>query len=269
MMQKNTKTVKQVKKPFLPGNPTDENTVKKILKFFGLHILLFFVTFIVSSLSSFNIVALRIAVNAAIGILCLFIMFNKGRGDGSDAVARGEILYQRKEKGLEVTEGERKLSFHPLKGFLNAILGLFPFLIIAIIIAVTAQKQITGYGVLPSWMSTYTRQGEIGDALIAYTNPAGMSFMDILRVVLRLCMMPVVGMIGAENKELILLAERLSPIILLLPSVSYGVGYLQGPKDRSRVHTEIAENIKKRKHREKKERKIRLSFQPKEPEKLN
>ena len=40
-------------------------------------------------------------------------------------------------------------------------------------------------------------------------------------------------------------------------TIAYGIGFLQGPGLRSRVHTEIAENTKKRIRREKRERRLR------------
>ena len=59
-------------------------------------------------------------------ILVLFILYNQGQTHGAEAVARGEILYQRQEKGLEITASERRLSYHPLKGYVTALIGMIP-----------------------------------------------------------------------------------------------------------------------------------------------
>ena len=48
------------------------------------------------------------------------------------------------------------------------------------------------------------------------------------------------------HRDGMLLLERLSPIIVLLPAIAYGTGYLQGQKERTRIHTGIAENRKSR-----------------------
>ena len=81
--------------------------------------------------------------------------------------------------------------------------------------------------------------------------------------------MPFISMCGAENKDIILIVEKLSPVLVLLPALAYGIGYLQGPAMRKRVHTEIAANRRKRMLREKRERKARIAIKPKEPEQLN
>ena len=268
MKQDKTATV-TVRKPFLKGKPTDENTFRNILRFFGLMLLLVFMTFIVCTMTGFSSAVLRIAVNLAIETLILFILFNRGTVHGTEAVSRGEILYQHQVRGQEVTENERKLPYHPAKGFLNGILGTLLMLIPAIVLAFTAQRQMTGAGVLPGWMESYLRRDDIGNALVSYTNPGGISVTEILRIIVRICIMPFISMIGGENKEALLIAEKLSPILLLLPACAYGIGYLQGPKARARIHTEIAENTKKRIRREKKARKTRQRTRPHGPQQLN
>ena len=72
----------------------------------------------------------------------------------------------------------------------------------------------------------------------------------------------------AVGTDAMLLAERLSPLIVLLPAAAYGTGYLQGQKERTRIHTGIAENRKSRARKEKRARKARMN-RPKGPEQLN
>ena len=59
-------------------------------------------------------------------------------------------------------------------------------------------------------------------------------------------------MIGYNNKYALLTIERLSPLILLIPAVSYGTGYMTGRKIRTRIHTVISENDRKRIRKENK-----------------
>lgn len=262
------KKTAEIAKPFLRGAPTDENTVRLALKFFGSLLLIAFMSFIVCSMTSFDSVFLRILVNGAIEALILLILFSKGADLGTDGVARGEILYQHVQNGQPVSSGERKIPFHSCKGFLIGVCGTVPLLLPAVILALTAEKQMTGAGTLPSWMETFMRRPEIGGALAAYTQAVSVSFTDIIRLIVRIAMMPFVSMAGADNRGLLLLLERLSPLILLLPALAYGIGYLQGPARRKTVHTEIAENRRKRISREKRERKKR-NIVHKEPEQLN
>ena len=266
--QRKKKPAQTVRKPFLTGSITDENTVKNVLKFFGIMLLAVFMSFIVCTMTSFNNDILRIGANALIVILILIIFYNSGLNQGTDAVARGEILAQRREKGLEVTRNEQKLCYHSMKGYFNAFCGTILFLIPAIILAFTAERQVTEAGVLPSWMNSMTRRSEIGDALISYTQHDSMTAADALRMIVRICIMPFISMAGSGNKDLLLTIERISPVLLLLPAAAYGTGYIGGKGMRTRVHTEIEENKKIQKRRELKERKSR-NRTPRQPEQLN
>ena len=121
------------------------------------------------------------------------LFYNNGAGKGADAVAHGEILYQKKERGQTFSESEQKICFHPMKGYLIGVLGTLPFLIAAVILAVKTAPQVTGAGSLPSWMQAYTRRSDIGDALISYTQPEdvlymlvrnakGINYLDTIRI---------------------------------------------------------------------------------------
>ena len=270
MSEKKKKPVTPVSKPFVKGGPTDEMTVRKAAAHFGMLFAAAILSFLVCSMTGVESVILRVLMNGLVIAVILMIFYQRGVNDGSDAVARGEILYQRQERQLPVSESEKRMSFHPAKGFLNGALGTLPLFLVAAVYAVIAQKQVTGYGVLPGWTEIYLRRTEIGAPLTAYTQTAGLSAQDMLRIFDRICVMPFVSMAGAENTDAVLLVERLSPLLLLLPAVAGGAGYLQGVSVRTRVHTEIAENRKKRARREKKARKARLgNMKPKEPQQLN
>lgn len=256
-------------KPFLKGAPKDENTVRQALKFFGALLLVAFMSFLVCSMTSFKNDILRIGINLVIESLILVIYWNRGADLGTEGVARGEILYQHVQKGQDVSEGEKKIPFHPAKGFVIGILGSILFLVFALILAFTARRQMTGAGGLPSWMDSYMRRSEISGALAVYTQAEPMYITDIIRIIVRLMIMPFISMAGAENRGALLLAERLSPVLVLLPAVAYGAGYLQGPARRRIIHTEIATNAKKRRIREKREKRSRISAAPKGPQQLN
>ncbi len=269
MTAKNKKPVPQVKKPFVTGAPTDERTVPGALSFFGVLVLAGFMSFLVCSMLNMDSNILRIVLNLMAEALILVIFFNNAVGRGADAVARGEILYQKQERGTPFADSERALCFHPLKGYLNGLLGSLPILLCALVLAVMARRQSTGFGVLPGWMNGYLARDEIGGALAAYTSHPGLTVEDVLRIIIRVVLMPFVSMIGSENRDGLLLLERLSPLLVLLPALSYGIGYLQGPEQRKKVHTEIAANARKRRIREKREKKARIAIKPKGPEQLN
>ena len=266
--RKTAQPVKQVRKPFLTGSPTDERTAKSALVFFGTLLITAFMTFLVCSAITMDIPVLRIILNLVVETMVLFIFYNSAIAKGSEAVARGEILYQRQEKGQTFAASEKAVCFHPLKGYVTGFLGTVPFLVCAVILACLAQRQTTGAGTLPSWMNGYVQREEIGEALVAYTTAEGFRAVDILRIFIRIVIMPFVSMAGAENRDAMLLAERLSPLIVLLPAAAYGTGYLQGRKERTMIHTGIAQSRKNRARKEKRERKARMN-RPKAPQQLN
>ena len=268
--QSRTGSVQEVKKPFLTGSLTDENTVKNSLAFFGFMIIIFFVSLITCVSATFGNTILRILINTAVAAVVIMLFYNNGAGKGADAVAHGEILYQKKERGQTFSESEEKICFHPMKGYLIGVLGTLPFLIAAVILAVKTAPQVTGAGSLPSWMQAYTRRSDIGDALISYTQPEGMALMDYLRAAVRICIIPFVNIIGNSDKYGMVLLERLSPLILLLPAAAYGTGYIRGKKIRSRIHTAINENNRKRIRRDRKKKAARnTGSRSREPEQLN
>ena len=260
---------KIIEKPFIKGALTDENTVRQSLKFLGILVITSLMTFLVCSLTSFKSDILRILINIVIETLVVVIYLDRGAALGTDAVARGEIVYQHMEKGIEVSEGEKRIPFHPAKGFVIGFAGSALFLILAVILAVTAQRQMTGAGVLPSWLDSYMRRSEISGALAQYTQSGSVYFADIIRIVVRILIMPFISLAGAENRALLLTIERLSPLFVLIPAISYGSGYLLGTSRRTKIHSEIAENRRRRVSRERREKKARISHAPKGPEQLN
>ena len=260
------KPVQPVMKPYMQGTLTDRNTIRDALAVLGIFALCVFVGFIVCTMAMFDNMFLRILVNGILELLMLFFFYNNGCNKGTETVARSEIMQERTEKGLPVTEDERRTCYRKWKGFLIAFLGMLPVLICCILLAVTTQRMQIGYGALPNWISTLRRRVEIGSAIAYYSIPDPVTLEGVMRTIVRVMIMPVVAIVGANNKDALLILERLSPLVVLLPVIAYGTGYTQGVALRNRVHTAIKKNENKRKRKERKERKKRA---PREPEQLN
>ena len=261
---------KEVQKPYLTGSALDERTVRNSLIFFGTLIVVFFIAFIACASATFSSFLLRLILNGAAIILTAIIFFNSGSKRGADDVTRGEILWQKKEKAQNISDSEKRLCFHPLKGYVTGLIGTLPFFILALYLALNTSVQMTESGTLPSWMQAYTKRSDIGNALVNYTQPDGMHLLDAVRAIVRITILPFINLIGSSNKHGILIAERLSPLILLIPSVSYGCGYQSGRRIRTQIHTAISENDRKRNRSDKRKRNTeRKQAQGKEPEKLN
>ena len=261
---------KEVRKPFLRGSAFDENTAKQGLIFFGTLIVVFLVTFIACASASFSSFILRLILNLAVIAVVLMVFYNNGAGQGADAVTRGEILFQKQEKGQAFSESERRVCYHPMKGFLTGLIGTLPFLAAAAVLAVNTALQTTEAGTLPSWMQAYAARSDIGNALVNYTQPEGMKALDYVRALVRICILPYVNIVGYSSKYGMLVTERISPLLLLLPALSYGTGYLTGRKIRTRIHTVISENDRKRVRKEKRNKSRKnTGSRNREPERLN
>ena len=273
-MPASKKPVKKVTQPYLKGKPVDSALPLNALRFFGGLGLLMLMNVLLSALMSLETAWLKALVCILIILGTVVLFFLAGAGSGTKLVARSENFYDRKASGRTMYAGEEASCYHPLKGLLYALVGSLPVLAVAIWLALIAQRQVTSYGVLPSWVST-SAQPQLAAALDYYNTAATTSVETILRVIVRLLILPYVGLVGSESSEALLTLERLSPLLLLLPAISYGIGFTQGPARRTLVHTKIAENIRQRRKQEKKAQKkrsgslITAPVKQKKPEELN
>ena len=97
-----------------------------------------------------------------------------------------------------------------------------------------------------------------------------MQLIDTIRAIIRFSILPFINIIGTADKSGILTAERLSPLILLMPAAAYGCGYQTGRKIRTQIHTVISDNDRKRIRREKRRRNAgKTAARDHSPEKLN
>lgn len=258
--------VKPVVKPYLTGKPTDKGTVKSAAMFFGSLIIMAVANLLLSAVLMWDNAFMRIAFNILMVLAIYAIFFQSGATKGTTAVGQGEIMYQRRENGKTVHQDDEASCYHPAKGFIIGLIGSIPLIVCAVMLAVMAKRQMTGLGALPSWLTVLERREEIGGALGYYHEYASMGLVDGLRLTVRMCVMPFINMVGSSNPDGLLTAERVSPLLAILPALAYGLGYTQGVKVRSKVHTDIALNKRKA---AKKERKRRQARAPKGPEQLN
>ncbi len=254
-------------KPFLRGKPLDSSCIGGALKFFLYLIMMGLAFLFIGVVLSFDSLVLRIALNGSLIVLMLAIMFQSGSVSGTAAVSAGEIAWQRRETGRMVNQAEINACYHPVKGFLTALFGSIPLLIAATALALMAQRQMTSIGALPSWVTALKDNADVGGGLAVYSQQSSLTAETVLRLLIRSCLMPVVSIIGADNKDAMLLMEQLSPLMCCVPMIAYGLGYTQGVRVRAMVHANIALGKKKAKKKAKKEQRSRV--QPRGPEQLN
>ena len=255
---------KAEKTPFLTGAPYDSHVPKAALALFGAQFAMAFVFIMLGAVLSFDNVPLRLITNGLVLLAMVLVFYSSGVSGGTVAVNQGEIMYRRQQTDRDISAEELKRCYHPLKGFVIGILGCLPLLLCALILAVIARRQMYSPGALPSWVTGLVRADEVTAPLTVYTRQAGLGLEAVLRIIVRMSLMPIVNMVGGESADAMLLLERLSPLLVLLPGLSYGVGYTRGVQERQRVHSDIAENKKKaaKKARRQKARKARAEQKP-------
>ncbi len=260
--------IEKVSKPYIKGDMIDKTTMPGALKFFGGTVTMAVIFLIMGVMMNMETPWINIAINVAI-VLAAYMFFQQiGLGAGADAVNQGEIMYAREGKGRPVAAWERSMCYHPLKGMVSALIGSIPMFVCCLALACVAERQMTSLGSLPSWVAGIEGREEIGAALAYYHETTGMSLESILRLIVRMVTMPYVNMVGASNKDGMLLLERISPILSLLPAVAYGIGYMGGVGVRTSIHTNIALGKKKAKRKQAKERRARQQTR-RGPQQLN
>ena len=267
--KKKQQKVEKVTKPYLTGDLIDRSTMTGALKFLVSLVVMAVLYLIIGIMMSWDTAWINIAANTVLVLATMLFFSQMGQTVGADAVNQGEIMYGRQEKGRPVAEWERSMCYHPLKGMVVALIGSVPVVLCAVVLACIAERQMTTLGVLPTWVNALEGREEIGGALAYYHEEAGMSLQAILRIVIRMTTMPYVNMVGAANKDGMLLLERISPILNLLPAIAYGLGYMSGVSVRTSVHTNIALGKQKAKRKQAKERRARRQQVRRGPEQLN
>ncbi len=261
--------MEKVSKPYLTGKVVDRTLPGSAAKYFGFMVLMIFVYFMSLIVSSVDSRALSVLINVAILLTTWMIFWQSGMHSGADAVTQGEIMFQRREKGRPVADWEEEQCYHPLKGFIVALVGSLPLLICCVILAIIARREMTTIGILPEWVASFEGRPEIGGALAYYHEEAALTLEAVMRIAVRVAIMPWVSLAGTENKDLLLLVERISPLLTLIPAVVYGVGYALGTQERVAVHSNIALGKKKQQKKQRKERRARQKAKRGGSEQLN
>jgi len=245
MPKENGKKQELVYKPYLRGSCLSRDAFKKGGKVLVHYLIFVFIYIVMSTVMNFDSRALTWIVNAAAVLLCAFILFSDGAREGENQVALGEIAYGKKEAGKEVKAEEQARCYHPLKCVVSVLVGLLPLLILTCIHAFTAQKQVYQLQTLPEWVSSFGADSDVMRPLRYYTEWAGLGFLDILRIAVTLLIFPFKQIARSYGADAVLLADRLSPLLLFVPALGYMIGYWTGPRTRALVHTNISKSNKR------------------------
>jgi len=265
-MQKGKKTVPPVQKPILAGSWHGKDAWRRGCKLM-LSVLFVSVLYLfLCLLLTFDSLALRIVTAVLLVAAAGGYLYASGTAAGQTDAAYGEILYARRQEGRAIAPEDVERSFHPAKGFMIVLVGVSPYLLITLVFACMTSLSTYSLGVLPTWLTRYTRQSGIGDALAYYQTDAGMSVLSILRVAARSMTLPFINVAVKMGDVATLWAERLTPLWVTVAPLGYALGYRQGLKAREKINTGIAIGEKKKKRRARREHKART--QGHKPEQL-
>lgn len=237
-------------KPFSKGTVTDDRTVRRSLKILLMTLVVGLIFLLVGQLFV-GIGIFGKLLNALSLAAVAVYYYHEGLSAGLDDVAFGEIVLLQQERGNAIDHKNR--AFHPAKGWMAVLLGLLPLLILTGFFAVVTQKQTYSLGVLPDWLDAYVYDTDIRLALSYYKQVPKGHISDILRVPVRILLMPFLSFFDLNNPSQMLLVERLSPLFISILPMAYGFGYMQGPKARAKVHAGIKEGTLKKKRKARKE----------------
>lgn len=250
--KKKRKKPELVYKPYLKGNWHGASALKKCGKILVYYLIFAFMYLLLGAILQSDTPALAWGLNAVALFLCGALMYTDGARTGENETALGEIAYSRQQAGKEVKPQEKDKCFHPAKGWFTAFAALLPLIIVCAVYAVMAQKQLYQLQALPSWVTAFEQDGEVLRPLQYYTTGASVTVEDILRVIVRMLIFPFVQIARLYGNDGILLADRLSPLLVCVPALGYPLGYLTGPRSRAMVHGNIRTNDRRALRRKKK-----------------
>ncbi len=251
------KPIQEVVKPLLIGSWHGRDAWKQGLKLMLNMLFVSLIYLILSLLLTFDALFLRVITALVLIATAAGYLYANGVSAGEGDAGFGEIMYLRDQEGRAITAEDRERCFHPAKGLFAVLVGAAPYLIITLIFACVTTQSTYQLGVLPSWLTRYTRQSGIGDALQYYQGRGGIELITIVRIVVRCMTMPFINVAVGLGDVATLWAERLTPIWVLIAPMGYAYGYAQGIKMRTKINTGIAIGEQKKKRRERKARRER------------
>ena len=240
-----------VYRPYLKGRAISLLAARRGLRILAYQVAFAFIFLMIGPLLTFDSLVLRLITNLAMVAGLMALLYAEGTRAGVEDISFAQIALQRQQDGKTIEGRELDRCYHPAKGFVIAVLGALPLLLISLVFALTVQPRQYVLGGLPDWVSAYERRAEIGLALSYYHEQRVLALPDMLGIAVRLFILPFINTVGQDAKGALYLLDKLSPLIVLLPGCAYGIGYLRGPALRAQVHGAIESNSRRRQRRRK------------------
>jgi hypothetical protein len=256
------KKTQLVYKPYLKGRCASPLAAKRGWRIGAYVLMSAFVFFFLGQLMALDILWLRLVINLLMLTILAVLFYSDGAHMGEGDAAFAEIALTRQQEGKTIPQADLNRCFHPYKGFFTALVGAAPFALLCLVYAPMAKPVTYTLGALPGWLAGYEKRADIGLALAYYHQQAAFGLVDGLRLVVRLLVFPFVNIAGPDNVMGLLWVERLSPLLVMLSPMAYGLGYRQGERMRAMVHGGIA--ISRRRKNRQEARRKKAAQQPKQ-----
>ena len=248
--KKKNKKIKPISKPYLRGNLLSRLVVLRGLKLLVYPLIFLLINLFVGAAFSFEgSMFLCVTMNVLLIGFCVVLMYTTGQSTGYGDVTLAEIMYNHQQEGKPVSQDELDRCYHPLKGAVTALIGYLPLLILALVYALTSKRQEFALTPLPAWVNAFEGQPDVMLPLQYYQQTEPVTFLSVLRVVMRLMLYPYINIVGARNADMTLLVDRLAPLSLSLPYIGYAIGYLRGRHSRALMHGSMAAADRKKRRK--------------------
>ncbi len=120
-------------------------------------------------------------------------------------------------------------GYHPLKALCAALVVFGIPLLLSVVLAATVKPYTYTMQDLPAWLlGTYGARTDVMAPLMTYVQETGIAAMDVLRMIVRLPVLVYVNLFS-DPQKMVLIIDRLSPLMLLSYPAAYLAGYLSAP----------------------------------------
>jgi hypothetical protein len=227
------------------AKPAPSGILNVALRILGFTAILGFLGLMFAPVLMSENLALRTAMNIALilGAGMLYLQLGAARGEDDSKTDSLRVKAKAKAK-TEAGAASAPTAYSRPRVFMGALIGVLPFLLIGIVVAVTAVPYTYSLQDLPGWLNAYLRQPEVGRPLAYYNRTIITPITDWLRIGARFAVLPFVYLIAPYGDAASLLVDRIAPLLMLPLPLCYAIGYLSGPArfDKTRRFIEAAKS---------------------------
>lgn len=190
-----------------------------------------------SMLQSIGSRIVRIVLSLLIISAMLAIHFGEGLSRGiadADASRSADRLLR---GGHDLTPLEKAACYHPMKALSAGLVVYGLPLLLSLLLAVTAKEYTYALQDLPLWLTqSYGARADVMGPLGAYARSVSLTFMDGVRVFVRVLELVFINLFG-DPQKMTAAIDRLSPLFILSYPAAYAIGYLFGPRQSAKIAT--------------------------------